>query len=108
MLVVHVEDCGIMGDSPKLIALYKQKLNDCHALTKLGPVNWPLGIKVTHDWEAQTISLSQTAFVESILAQFSLTDAKAHATLMIPAVIYSKDDSPKNQVDAARICKVPY
>jgi hypothetical protein len=27
---------------------------------------------------------------------------------MIPTVIYSKDDSPKNQVDVARMRKVPY
>jgi hypothetical protein len=83
VLAVHVEDCGIMGDSPKLIALYMQKLNDCHTLTKLGPVNWLLGIKVTRDQEAQTISLSQIAFIKSILAQFSLTDAKVHAMPMM-------------------------
>ncbi len=52
MLVVHVDDCGMTGDSPKLIALYKRKLNDCHMLTELRPVNWLLGIKVTCDWKA--------------------------------------------------------
>jgi hypothetical protein len=108
MFMVHVDDCGMTGNSPKLIALYKQKLNDRHALTELGPVNWLLGIKVTHDREAQMTLLSQTAFIESILAQFSLTDVKAHPMLMIPAVTYSKDDSPKNQADAARMHKVPY
>jgi hypothetical protein len=90
-----------MGNSPKLIALYKRKLNNHHALTELRPVDWLLGIKVTYDWEAWTISLLQTAFIESILACFSLTDAKAHPTPMIPTVIYSKDNSPKNQADMA-------
>jgi hypothetical protein len=27
---------------------------------------------------------------------------------MVPTVTYSKDDSPKNQADAVRMCKVPY
>jgi hypothetical protein len=99
VLMVHVDDCRMTGNSPKLIVLYKHKLNDQHALTELGPVNWLLGIKVTHDQKAQTILLSQTAFIESIIAWFSLTDAKVHATPMIPAVTYSKEDSPKNQVD---------
>jgi hypothetical protein len=108
MLVVHVDDCGMTGNSPKLIALYKRKLNDRHALTELGPVNWLLGIKVTHNRNAQMISLSQTTFIESILARFSLTDAKVHDTPMIPAVTYSKDDSPKNQVNMAQMRKVPY
>jgi hypothetical protein len=52
MLVVHVDDCSMMGNSPKLIALYKRKLNNHHTLTELRPVDWLLGIKVTHDWEA--------------------------------------------------------
>jgi hypothetical protein len=52
VLVVHVDDCSMTGDSPKLIALYKHKLNDCHTLTELGPVNWLLGIKVTWDRKA--------------------------------------------------------
>ena len=101
VLAVHVDDCRMTGDSPKLIVLYKHKLNDRHALTELRPVNWLLGIKVTCDQKAQTISLSQTAFIESIIAWFSLTDAKVHATPMIPAVTYSKEDSPKNQANAA-------
>jgi hypothetical protein len=92
VLAVHIDDCGMTGNSPKLIVLYKRKLNDCHVLTELGPVNWLLGIKVTQDRKVQTISLSQAGYIESILARFSLTDAKAHATPMVPAVTYSKDD----------------
>ena len=103
VLAVHVDDCGMTGDLPKLITLYKCKLNDRHALMELRPMNWLLGIKVTRDRKARTISLSQTSYIESILARFSLTDAKAHATPMVPAVTYSKDDSPKNQVKAARM-----
>jgi len=36
VLVVHVDDYGMMGDLPKLIALYKHKLNDRHMLIELG------------------------------------------------------------------------
>jgi hypothetical protein len=47
-------------------------------------------------------------YIESILARFSLTDAKVHATPMVPAVTYSKDNSLKNQVEVACMRKVPY
>jgi hypothetical protein len=47
-------------------------------------------------------------YIESILARFSLTDTKAHATPMVPTVTYSKDDSLKNQVEAVCMRKVPY
>jgi reverse transcriptase-like protein len=49
VLAVHVDDCIFTGSSKELIALYKQKLNDCYALTDLGPVHWLLGIKVMRD-----------------------------------------------------------
>ncbi len=52
VLAVHVDDCGMTGNSPKLIALYKRKLNNHHTLTELGPVNWLLGIKVTRNRNA--------------------------------------------------------
>ena len=108
MFMVHVDDCGMTGDSPKLIALYKRKLNNRHTLTELRPVHWLLRIKVTRDRKVRTILLSQTGYIESIIARFSLTDAKAHATPMVPAVTYSKDDSPKNQADVAHMHKVLY
>jgi hypothetical protein len=74
----------------------------------IGPVNWLLGIKVTWDWKAQTILLSQMGYIESILAWFSLTDVKVHAMPMVPAVTYSKDNSLKNQVEVACMHKVLY
>jgi hypothetical protein len=49
MLAVHMVDCIFTGSSKELIMLYKQKLNDCYALTDLGPIHWLLGIKVTHN-----------------------------------------------------------
>ena len=52
MLAVHIDDCGMMGNLPKLIALYKWKLNNHYTLMKLRPVNWLLGIKVTRDQKA--------------------------------------------------------
>ena len=42
ILTAHVDDCIITGSSPELIQDFKQKLNDCYALTDLGPVNWLL------------------------------------------------------------------
>ena len=49
VLAVHMDDCIFTGSSKELIVLYKQKLNDCYALTDLGPIHWLLGIKVMCD-----------------------------------------------------------
>ena len=67
ILAAHVDDCIITSSSPQLIKEFKQKLHNCYALTDLSPVNWLLGIKVTQDHKAQTISLSQESYIGSIL-----------------------------------------
>jgi hypothetical protein len=59
ILIVHVDNCVMTGSSKMLIHAYKKKLHSHYELTDLRPVNWLLGIKITHDQEQQTISLSQ-------------------------------------------------
>ena len=59
IIAVHVDDCTITGSSAELLQEYKQKINARHTITDLGPIHWLLGIKVTRDREARTISLSQ-------------------------------------------------
>jgi hypothetical protein len=108
MLAVHVDDCAMTGSSPKLIAKYKRKLNACYALNDLSPISWLLGIKITCNRNACTILRSQTAYIESILARFSLTDAKAYSTPMVLSATYGKADSPSSPADATCMRKVPY
>ena len=108
VLAVHVDDCILTGSSAKLISEYKQKLNEQYSLTDLGPVHWLLGIKVTRDREARTISLSQSAYIKAILARFFLSDTKPSDTPMAPGANYSKKDSPTSPTEMARMRKVPY
>lgn len=108
ILAVHVDDCILTGSSQKLITQYKQKINDCYALTDLGPVHWLLGIKVTRDRTARTISLSQASYVDAILARFALADAKPYGTPMLPNATYSKSDAPSTPDEEFRMRKIPY
>jgi hypothetical protein len=108
ILAVHVDDCILTGSSSELITLYKQKLNDCYALTDLGPVHWLLGIKITRDRVAHTISLSQASFIDTVLSRFSMTDAKPYGSPMIPGIIYSQKDSPSSPDEAACMPRTPY
>ena len=67
VLACHVDDCTITGNSQDLIQSYKDELKNKYSLTDLGAVNWLLGIKITRDLEARTISLSQESYIDSIL-----------------------------------------
>ena len=108
ILAIHVDDCALTGSSPELIAGYKHKFNDCYTLTDLGPIHWFLGIKITRDRAARTISLSQTSYIDSILARFGLSDAQPYGTPMIPGINYSREECPSDATEAARMEKTPY
>ena len=108
ILAAHVDDCVITGSSPELIKDFKMKLNNRYALTDLGPIQWLLGIKVTRNHEARTISLSQEGYIASILKRFSLQDAKAVDTPMLLSVSYSKRDCPTNNIERKHMARVPY
>ena len=108
ILAAHVDNCAMTRSLGKLIWVYKLKLNDKFPLTDLGPMHFLLGIKVTCNRAARTISLSQSSYIDSILAWFSMSDAKPVTTPMITGMFYSKRDSPSSQSDMAHMQKVPY
>lgn len=108
ILAVHVDDCIFTGSSSDLVAQYKDKINSCYALTDLGPVHWLLGIKITRDRDAHTISLSQASYIDAILARFALADATPQGSPMIPGLVYSKDHSPTTPDEVMRMQKTPY
>ena len=108
ILAIHVDDCLITGSSTNQISDYKRKLNDRYSLTNLGPVHWLLSIKITRNREARTISLSQTAYIDTILSQFSLSNAKSIATPITPGASLSKSNALSDETEAMRMAKTPY
>jgi hypothetical protein len=105
---VYTDNCVITGSSAELIAEYKHKLHARYALTDLGPIHWLLGIKIDHDCLAWTILLSQSLYINLILACFNLTDAKVQSTPMVPNMIYSKEDCPVDASHTTHMKKMPY
>jgi hypothetical protein len=108
VLAIHVDDCIFTGDSAKIIAEYKEKLNQIYALTDLGPVHWSLGIKISCDQNKRTISLSQKQYIDSLLTRFALDNTKAYATPIVPGATYSRGDSPASKTEEASMKTVPY
>jgi transposase InsO family protein len=105
ILAVHVDDCVLTGSSSQLIVDYKKKINAQYSLTDLGPIHWLLGIKITRDRFARTISLSQEAYLNTIITRFNLSDAKPQRTPMVANATYSKQD---DLTDATTMSDVPY
>ena len=108
VLASHVDDCMLTGSSAALIRSFKQEVASRYKITDLGPIGWLLGMKVTRDRDARTISLSQQTYTEAILAKYNLTDSKPAAIPMDPGLRLSCDKSPKSIEEAARMKNVPY
>ena len=86
ILACYVDDCTITGSSKELIQLYKDKLKNRYSLTDLGAANWLLGVKITRNLKACTISLSQLSYIDLILMRFNFMDLKPLATPMDPSI----------------------
>ena len=108
VLAVHVDDCIITGDSGPLNNSYKAELSKCYKLTDLGPINWVLGIKVSRNLEAHTLSLSQHSYIDSILTRFNFDNLKPISTPMDPHLQLSKTQCPETTIDVMRMKCVPY
>src|ERR1700678_3195560 len=76
VLAVHVDDGMLLGSSRKLIDEFKFQMNKTYKISDLGAIHWLLGIKVTRDLPNHTISLSQHAYIDSIIPRYNFTDLK--------------------------------
>jgi len=108
ILAVHIDDCIITGNSPAGIKDFKKQVHERYAITDIGPIHWILGIKVTRDCYACTISLSQDLYANTILTCFNMVGANAVKCPMAPGSIFSKDQCPTDAQEIAHMRKVPY
>ncbi|KIK13427.1 hypothetical protein PISMIDRAFT_17991 [Pisolithus microcarpus 441] len=108
VLASHVNDCTVTGSSPELIRSFKQEVSARYKISDLGPISWLLGMQVTHDRNARTISLSQQTYTEAILAKYNLANSKPATVPMDPGLKLSRDQSPKSVAEATHMKNVPY
>ena len=73
VIAVHRDDLNEWIKDKKLIA-------DAYAVKDLGQCQWILNMKVTRDRANRTITLSQQAYIERILAQFDMGETRSVST----------------------------
>jgi hypothetical protein len=108
ILAIHVDDCTITSSSELLQNNFKARIGEKFKLTNLGPISWLLGFAITRDHAARTITLSQCAYIETILRQFNFDDCKPLAMPMDPNTQLSKDQSPTSVEEIVEMSAVPY
>ena len=108
IVAVHVDDCMVTGNSTGNIARFKVDINKKYPMTDLGACSWLLGIKITCNISARTVSLSQTAYIDSIITRFNFDDLKPSSIPMDPTAALGRSQCPTSLVDIARMKNVPY
>ncbi|KAJ6436310.1 Gag-Pol polyprotein [Purpureocillium lavendulum] len=81
-IAVYVDDLLIAGPRTEEIQQLKTALGNRFQMTDLGPCSHYLGMVVTRDRKSRTIRLSQKAYIEKILKDFGMCEAKPQHTPM--------------------------
>jgi len=108
ILASHVDDCTVTGSNAKLIEEFKRDVAARYKLTDLGPIASLLGMKVTRDRTARTISFSHESYIDAILTKYNFTDLKPCSIPMDPNIPLSNAQSPKTPAERALMKNVPY
>ncbi len=75
IVVIHVDDCLLMTKGTDLMRALKDQLRCRFKISDLGEARWLLGFDVLRDRPARTISLSQRAYIDTMLTHFRMTDS---------------------------------
>ena len=108
IVAIHVDDMCAAASSAEEVKKLKDNLRKAFNLVDLSEVHFLLGIAITWDWTAHTITLSQKAYVEKITKCLHLKDAHPVATPLDPNVILFKSLCPDTDEAKALILHTPY
>jgi len=90
MFVVHIDDIFLISNPPSENGRFREQLKSKWDISDLGPIKFALGIAVERSTD--TISLSQTAFIDCILEQFGQIDAHPVDTPMVAGLQLRRPD----------------
>ena len=108
ILASHVDDCTLTGSSPSLIKVFKEEIKAQYKISDLRPINWLLGMKVMRNRDTQTIMLSQTMYIDTILTKYNFSDLKPLSIPMDPNIQLSRNQAPSSPTEAAWMKHIPY
>jgi hypothetical protein len=108
IVCTSTDDFAITGTPTTRILQFKADLGNHFEMSDLGELAWILGIKVERDRDKRTISLSQTAYIDSLVKRFNLVDAPPLSIPIDPNAYLSKDQCPSTPQQIDDMKNVPY
>jgi hypothetical protein len=83
---IHVDDSFILTNSKAACTAVKREIGAHYEITDLGPVRWLLGFEIRRDRAARRITMSQSAYIDTLAERFHLTQARSRTVPLSPHV----------------------
>ena len=84
IISLYVDDLLLASDSLAELTKVKAELQTCFDMDDVGDASFALGIKITRDRAARTLTISQGAYLRDVLTRFDMRESRAVATPMEP------------------------
>ena len=101
-------DLLMISESANLLAKVKHRLEKHFEMTDLGEAHWLLGVEIRCNRNNRTLSLSQGAYITTILVRFNLENVTPLTTPMDPSQRLSKAQCPNTQAEFEDMAETPY
>jgi len=109
IVAVHVDDFLSAAHLPQENTAFRAQMKTIWNILDLGKARFCVGITISHDRLARTVSLSQTALIDRIITQSSQQDTYPAKMLMDPGLKLRRPDPSKMTThDKAELAKFPY
>jgi len=107
-VALYVDDLIIATNSLDELRKLKHGLAQRFAMKNLGELHFFLGIRIERNRTERSINLSQTNYIDKMLARFGMTNCKSAATPMDPGVKLVSAAKEATTEEAEKMKKVPY
>jgi len=104
---VHVDDLVIASKSKAAIDAFKKEISKVFKIRDLGPTSLILNVKIERDRINRTITLNQTHYIDSILAEHLPHEHLNGCDVPLTGQLSTKD-CPSTLEETAQMAKVPY
>jgi hypothetical protein len=94
LVLIYVDDAAAASKDICWIEWFKHSLQDFFPIKDLGELRHILGIRVTRNCQARTITLDQTAYIQNILIHFGMQDSAPISTPFAVSCHLSHQQSP--------------
>ena len=108
MVTIHVDDMAVATSNKHTMTSIYNDLRKIIDIVDMGDIHWFLGMAITRDRQARTISLSQKGFIDTILKRFRMENSYGVSTPLDPDVVLSKSMSPTSEEEKQRMKSIPY